>query len=196
MLIAAGFFVAAIRPAAAEIPLPSVSFIGEGTPCIEAGGNRDCYVAKIYYTPQRFRVDLALGAARVVALYDLERKSLTTINFETRAYVVEPFDPKNDDLKVFFVVGRGAYTRVGEEAIGGTPTVKYKLTEAQDGMRSEVFVWVGADNIVRRIAGTTTGEPNVGDVVTKFDVTKILTGSFDSKWLDVAIPSDFKKVDP
>ena len=195
MLFTAGLSVATITPAAAEIALPSVSFVGEGTTCVEVGGKRECSPTKIYYTPQRFRIEIAEGPARQAALYDLEKRTVTAIDFGEKTYSVSPFDPKKDDFGAGFVAGPGAYTRAGEEAVGGTPAVKYKLSEARDGLRSEIFLWVGADNIVRRLEATTTGVPNVGKVVSTFEVTKLTMGAVDPKLLELAIPGDFKKVD-
>jgi len=78
MLLAAGLLVATIRrPRRRFRCRPSAH--RRGNALHRSGRNHDCYATKIYYTPERFRVELALRAARVAALYDLERKTLTTI---------------------------------------------------------------------------------------------------------------------
>jgi hypothetical protein len=84
--------------------------------------------------------------------------------------------------------------RVAEETASGTPTVKYKMSAARDGARTDGFAWIGADNIVRRMQ-LTASLPNNVTVVIKFDVTKLVIGPVDAALLDVAIPGDFKKTD-
>jgi hypothetical protein len=197
VMFATGLMAATItRAVAAEIPLPSVSFVGEGKTCAEAGGQRTCWPDKIHYTPQRFRIEQDEGADRQTALYDLEKKTVTKLDFGAKTYTVSPLDPQKEDFGPIFVAGAGNdYTRAGEEAIGGTPTVKYVYSATSDGQRSEIVLWVSADNIVRRVEATRTGVPKLGKVVSKFEATKVAIGAFDPKLLELAIPSDFKKAD-
>ena len=192
--IAAGLLIAASRPAAAEFPLPTVSFTGEAKLCIVVDGKDDCSPATIFYTPARFRSESGVGDGREVALYDMIKKTVTVIDFGEKNYSITPFDPKSDDLNVPFLPARGDYARVGEEAASGVPTVKYKISANHDGTRSNGFVWISADNIVRRMQLTASLPRNV-TVVIKFDVTKLVIGPVDAASLEVAIPSDFKKTD-
>ena len=192
--VAAVALFAMIEPAAAEMPLPTVSFTAEAKLCLVVDGKDDCSPAAIFYTPARFRAESGVGDTREVGLYDTVKKIATTIDFGEKTFSITPFDPKSEDLSVGFLPTRGDYVRVAEETVSGAPTVKYKISAARDGTRTDGFAWIGADNIVRRMQ-LTASLPNNVTVLIKFDVTKLVVGPVDPALLDVAIPSDFKKTD-
>lgn len=180
--------------AAAELPLPSVTFTGEAKFCQVYEAQEFCTVTlAIFYTPDRWSHDMTAPHNRWIFIYDVNTKTATEIDFALKTYAVSKFDPATDESIAQFLPGRSIGVQVGQETVAGVPTTKYKFEFSKDAVRGESLFWVSALNIVMRAETAVTDTNSKSRMGAKMDVTKLTVGAFDPGLLEVAIPSDFKK---
>jgi hypothetical protein len=189
----AGLLAAPVAAAAADLPFPTVSFTGEAKYCVVADGREECVTTLMFYSPERWRVEQTDRSRRTVQLVDFTKKTLTVIEFAEKASLTMPFDAKAEETYIGYVRLLADHERVGEEAIGGVATIKYKVSKTELTLRMEGFAWIGADNIVRRMHVKLTDPVNKVNSEIKFEAIRITVGPVDAASLDVAIPTDFRQ---
>src|SRR5437016_14253444 len=91
---------------------------------------------KIYFQPDRWRVEMASPDGPKVAIHRLD-KTVTWLLLPNKTYVELPFRFDQIPQVAPKLEGEVGRKRVGKEQVGGRPTEKYEVTVEVNGRRSE-----------------------------------------------------------
>jgi len=99
---------------------------------------------KIYFQPDRWRVEMASPDGPKVAIHRLDR-AVTWLLLPNKTYVELPFRFDQIPQVAPKLEGEVGRKRVGKEQVGGRPTEKYEVTVEVNGRRQIMYQWVAQD---------------------------------------------------
>jgi hypothetical protein len=99
---------------------------------------------KIYFQPDRWRVEMASPEGPKVSINRLDR-AVTWLLLPNRSYVELPLRIDQVPRVSPRIEGEVARKHLGTESVGGHKTEKYEVTVESDGKRQIVHQWVAPD---------------------------------------------------
>ena len=105
---------------------------------------KSAMTGKIYFKPDRWRVEMASPEGPKVSINRLDR-AVTWLLLPNRSYVELPLRIDQIPRVGPSIEGEIARKHLGTESIGGRRTEKYEVTVESDGKRQIVYQWVAPD---------------------------------------------------
>ena len=99
---------------------------------------------KIYFQPDRWRVEMASAEGPKVSINRLDR-AITWLLLPNRSYVELPLRIDQIPRVGPTIEGEVARKHVGNEPVSGRKTEKYEVTVESDGKRQIIYQWVAPD---------------------------------------------------
>ena len=99
---------------------------------------------KIYFQPDRWRVEMASAEGPKVSINRLDR-AVTWLLLPNRSYVELPLRIDQIPRVGPTIEGEVARKHVGNEPVSGRKTEKYEVTVESDGKRQIIYQWVAPD---------------------------------------------------
>ena len=99
---------------------------------------------KIYFQPDRWRVEMASAEGPKVSINRLDR-AVTWLLLPNRSYVELPLRIDQIPRVAPTIEGEVARKHVGTEPVSGRKTEKYEVTVEADGKRQIIYQWVAPD---------------------------------------------------
>lgn len=137
---------------AAEPGLPTSPYQGDIT--VQGGPQNQSMKFKLYYEPNRQRMDLNAGGQAMSIITDKAAKTTTMLLRSKKLYAVRPLKP-DQVVTDMLRLKNAKYEVAGEEKCGDYTCTKYKASgQSPDGDQFSGFMWYTKDhNILMKIEG-------------------------------------------
>ena len=99
---------------------------------------------KIYFKPDRFRIDMNIHEDMVI-ITRIDKKISWNIMTKQKMYMEMPFDLKNKPKVEEKFEGEIERKEIGNEAIDGHPAKKYLITYKVENRKNQVYQWLATD---------------------------------------------------
>lgn len=144
---------------------------------------------KIFYGTTHIRMDVSFLNRRLVTIVDKLKRETVLLLPHRREFMKVPTSRRGRAAIDRLIGVRGGLKKVGDEVIGGISATKYALTtKTAVGTTFKGHVWLTADNIMVRTAGSTPKGP-VNIVLSNLRRGKVNPAMF-------VIPSGYKERKP
>ena len=174
---------------AADPGLPTTPYSGDMK--LTGGPKNETLTFKLYYQPDKQRMDISMGGQSMVVITDKTAKTATMLVPARKAYAVGPLKDEQTFIDVLRLKN-AKYEVMGDEPCGAFTCVKYKAAgTSPKGGKFDGFMWFTKDhNILMKIDGT--GEANGKSDKFAMVMENVKIGPIDPKVF--AIPEGYTKM--
>lgn len=184
-LIIGGIYLAAASAAAAEMPVPQVSYSADST--MESTGMK--MSGKVYAAPGMERREFTSGGQQNIVIVRHDKGVVWNVMPSEGMYMENPLESGSGTPDANFTIREKE--AVGEEVINGLKTTKYKVIIDQNDSVFGGFMWVTSDGITVKMDAIAKDQGEKTRI--RQELSNVRVGKQDPALFEV--PAGYQKMD-